>query len=148
MADFFVACALQQIFGSLGEFLVEVPGKRGARVISEDADEHEGVVLEIGPCDEVFLQIVAYHVGALLGCTGRGFGGFDDGRQVDDLVFGIVGAVRFAKESLVGDSQVRVFVGRHPAHETHVAEKSSRGQTRTHHTAAGDGFGAIIVGTD
>lgn len=93
MAYSLVACVSQQFFRCLGELFVEITGKRGARVIGKDTNEHEGIVLVIGPRNIVLFQIVPYDIGAMLGCTGRRFGGLDDGRQVDDLVFGVVGAV-------------------------------------------------------
>lgn len=82
----------QQVFGRLGEVLVEVPGEGGAGVVGEDADEHEGIILDIGPRVVVLLEIVAYHIGALLGSTRRGLGGVDDRWQINDLIFGAVRA--------------------------------------------------------
>lgn len=66
--------------------LVHVSRKSLARVIGQDADKHDGVVLPRGARREFLVQVLSNEAGAFGGC-GRGrLGGLDDWGEEEDIV--------------------------------------------------------------
>lgn len=56
-----------------------------ARVIDEDANQHDGIVMDIPGGRDGVAQRLANAMGGLPGCIGTGFGVFDNGREMDKL---------------------------------------------------------------
>lgn len=54
-----------------------------ARVIDEDAHQHDGIVMDIPGGRDGVAQRLANAMSGLLGCIGTGFGVFDNGREMD-----------------------------------------------------------------
>lgn len=70
------------------EFGVNVARERVARVIGQDAHEHDGVVLDVVRGFVWRGEVPANAMGGLLGGVGTAFGSFDDEGQVDEFLSG------------------------------------------------------------
>ena len=86
LRDAGVVAVAQQVLDRVGKGLVEVLGKGGAGIVGQDADEHDGVVLHVGPVVVVLGQEDAHLTGGGGGGGGAGNGGLDDGGQVEDFL--------------------------------------------------------------
>lgn len=84
-----VLARLEQVLDRLGELLVEVPREGRARVVGEDAHEHDGVVLVRGLEVVAPGEVLADEARALGGGGGGGLGGVDDGGEEEDFVAGL-----------------------------------------------------------
>ena len=94
-----VLTSSQQLFYSLDEALVEAAGESWPRVVAQDAYQHDGIVLYRG-----FRGIVAAEEALDLlrsgrGGGGRGFGGFDDHWEVEDLFVAVCVRGCFAEQT-------------------------------------------------
>lgn len=73
----------KQILDRARELSVEVARKRMARVVDEDANQHDGIVVD-GPGGGSWVgEELANAIGGFFGGVGAGFGAFDDGGEVD-----------------------------------------------------------------
>ena len=73
----------QEILYRVGKGLVQVLGKRGPRVVGQDPDEHDGIVLDMGT-----IEVVLGEEGANLsrgggGCIWAGDGRLDNGGEME-----------------------------------------------------------------
>lgn len=61
-------------------------GKRSAGVVGQDPADHDGIVLGVALCVEVFGEVPSNGVGGLAGGIGTRLGGVDNGGEVQILV--------------------------------------------------------------
>ena len=73
----------QEILHGTGELGIDIARERMARVIDEDAHQHDGIVMDIPGGRDGVAQRLANAMSGLLGCIGTGFGVFDNGREMD-----------------------------------------------------------------
>jgi hypothetical protein len=70
----------------IGELLVEVFGEGWARVVGEDANEHDGIVLDM----RSLVVLLGEELADLRGCCGgrrrAALSCFDDGREMEDFL--------------------------------------------------------------
>lgn len=75
----------RQVLDSLYEFGIDVPGERPARVVGQNADQHDAVVLHVRRCVVVAGQELADQGASFSGGRGRGLAGFDDAREIENF---------------------------------------------------------------
>lgn len=80
-----VASCTQQFFDGRHEFGIEVPREGVARVINQDAHEHDRIVLGVIRGAGGVAEILADAQGRFFGGTGARLGGFDDSGKVDEF---------------------------------------------------------------
>lgn len=94
-----VLAGAETLFHCAHERLVEVAGEGRTRVVAEDADEHDGVVLHMRLLAPVLGEKGADLLGGGGGGGGRGFSGLDDDGQVQHLLAAARRAAGLAEEA-------------------------------------------------
>lgn len=83
--DMQVATCAQERFDCRDEFRIEVARECGARVVGQDAHEHDGIVLGGVRGASWIGEVFSNSQGCLFGSFRAGFGGIDNLREVDDF---------------------------------------------------------------
>jgi len=86
LLDARVATVAQDVLDGGYEFGIDVAGKGGAWVIGQDANEHDGIVLNMGSRRVLHGQILADVLGGDGSSGGRRLGSFDNDGQMEDLL--------------------------------------------------------------
>ena len=93
----------QQLLHSPHKLPVEVPRKRRARVVGEDADQHDRIVLDIWLRAPFSRQKASDLLRGSGGGGWRGFGGFDDDGEVEHFLAAVAVRAGLAEASDAAD---------------------------------------------
>jgi hypothetical protein len=86
LADTGVAASAEKLLRGVDKLFIDEAGEPLARVVGENADEHDGVVLARGLGPIVLGHVLADQARTLFGGDGRRNGRFNDRGEVDNIV--------------------------------------------------------------
>ena len=149
----------EQLLGDIDKLLVHVASKSGARVVREDAYQHNGIVLERGLAPIVTLEELANDAGTFGRRRGRGLGRIDNWGEEGDVVALEKAMPLFSFNSLGGKTHNRVTLNvaggvslfgfrltRRIASVSHCQHMASIAQDgRTYHITGGHGLRRVLV---
>lgn len=130
----------EQLLHRVCELLVHVPRESWARVVGENAHDHDGVVLVRRLRPVVLFQILPDEARAFGSGLRRRLGSVNDWRKVENLVARVVGPARFAKGFLLGCQNLVPSQAEYPKRAKYRARFRM-----TYHTARGRDFRGVAV---